>query len=155
MTQSKEDTYDLLQEVFAKAYRSIKKFKGKSSFYTWAYTIAVNMTINHLKKKKRKAAVSLDDEDTGLSNHASLVDKSLRTNPRKEADLNLLKKRLNNALMNLSEEHRTVVVMFDMQGIPHAEISRILGVSEGTIRSRLFYAHKNLQSQLEDFKNML
>lgn len=155
MTQDREDTYDLLQDVFAKAYRSIKRFKGKSSFYTWIYTIAVNMTINHLKKKKRKATLSLDDEDSGVQNDSSIVDISSRTNPRREADLKILQKKLNEALMNLSEQHRAVVTMFDMQGMPHAQISKVLGVSEGTVRSRLFYAHRNLQSQLEDFKKML
>lgn len=155
MTQDREDTYDLLQDIFAKAYRSIKRFKGKSSFYTWVYTIAVNMTINHLKKKKRKATLSLDDEDSGVQNDSSIVDISSRTNPRREADLKILQKKLNEALMNLSEQHRAVVTMFDMQGMPHAQISKVLGVSEGTVRSRLFYAHRNLQSQLEDFKKML
>jgi len=155
MTQNREDTYDLLQDIFAKAYRSIKNFKRKSSFYTWVYTIGVNMTINHLKKKKRKATLSLDDEDLGVKNDSAIVDLASRTDPRREADLKVLQRKLNEALKNLSEQHRAVVVMFDMQGIPHAEISRILGVSEGTVRSRLFYAHKNLKSQLESFKASL
>lgn len=155
MTQNPEDTYDLLQDVFAKAYRSIKGFKGKSSFYTWIYTIAVNMTINHLKKRKRKFALSLDNEDLGIKNDPSLVDMTSYANPRREVDLKILQRKLNETLMELSEQHRAVVVMFDIQGMPHAEISRILGVSEGTVRSRLFYAHKNLQTKLESFKNSL
>ncbi len=155
MTQNREDTYDLLQDVFAKAYRSIKGFKGKSSFYTWIYTIGVNMTINHLKKKKRKFALSIDNEELGIINDPSLVDNTSYSNPRREVDLKILQRKLNETLMELSEQHRVVVVMFDIQGMPHAEISRILGVSEGTVRSRLFYAHKNLQSKLESFKNSL
>lgn len=155
MTQNRDDSYDLLQDIFAKAYRSIKKFKGKSSFYTWIYTIAVNMTINHLKKKKRQAALSIDDETSGVHNDRVFVSQGAKTDPRREADLKILQKRLNEALMKLSKEHRTVVVLFDIEGMPHSQISSILGVSEGTIRSRLFYAHQNLQTQLEEFKNAL
>ena len=58
---------------------------------------------------------------------------------------------LNEAMMKLSEDHRTVVTLYDIQGHQHAEISRMLGVSEGTVRSRLFYAHRQLQAYLEDF----
>ena len=68
MTASHEDTNDLLQEVFAKAYRSIRGFQGKSSFYTWMHTIAVNMTINFLKKRNRRKTMSLDDVDNGILN---------------------------------------------------------------------------------------
>ena len=64
---------------------------------------------------------------------------------------NELQKKLNEAMQTLSEQHRTVVTMFDIQGMPHAEIGQILGVSEGTVRSRLFYAHKQLQGSLEEF----
>ena len=155
MTQSREDSYDILQDVFAKAYRSIKRFKGNSTFYTWIYSISVNTAINHLKKMKRKAAISLDDEDKGVQNDDAIQGLSARDNPRKETDLRLLQKKLNEALLSLSNDHRAVVIMFDIQGIPHAEISRILCVTEGTVRSRLFYAHKNLQAQLQEFKEQL
>ena len=70
----------------------------------------------------------------------------------READLGELQQRLNEAMMKLSYEHRIVVTMFDIQGMPHAEISKILGVSEGTVRSRLFYAHQQLQNYLEEFR---
>jgi RNA polymerase sigma-70 factor (ECF subfamily) len=65
MTSSHEDTNDLLQEIFAKGYRSIKSFQGKSSFHTWMHTISVNMTINFLKKRGRRYTLSLDDVDAG------------------------------------------------------------------------------------------
>lgn len=152
MTQDREDSYDLLQDIFTKAYRSIKKFKGKSSFYTWIYTISVNMTINHLKKKKKRANISLDDEDLALTNNSSVNEVTSNSDPRREVDLKTLQIKLNEALKKLSKEHRIVVTLFDIQGVPHAQISKILGVSEGTVRSRLFYAHRNLQSHLEEIK---
>src|SRR6188472_1815083 len=68
MTSNHEDTNDMLQDVFAKAYRAIKGFQGKSSFYTWMHSIAVNMSINFLKKRGRRQTMSLDDVDAGLQN---------------------------------------------------------------------------------------
>ncbi len=151
MTSDKEDTHDLMQEVFSKAYRSLRHFRGKSTFYTWIYSIATNMTLNFLKKRGRRKGVSLDEPDSGIQNDKSFVDNAHRSNPRRQSDIHELQEKLNEALQALSEEHRAVVTMFDIQGIPHAEISRIMGVSEGTVRSRLHYAHQQLQGYLEDF----
>ena len=151
MTSNKEDANDLMQDVFAKAYRSLSRFRGKSSFYTWIYAIGTNMTLNFLKKRKRRAAWSLDDLDSGIQNDDAMVDIAHFANPRHQSDVNELQKKLNEAMQSLSDDHRAVVTMFDIQGIPHAEISKILKVSEGTVRSRLFYAHQQLQGHLEEF----
>ena len=152
MTSNHEDTNDLLQDVFAKAYRSIKGFRGKSSFYTWIHSIGVNMTINFLKKRGRHFQLSLDDVDANIQNDKEFIESTSGSNPIREADLKELQQRLNEAMMKLSYEHRAVVTMFDVQGMPHAEISKILGISEGTVRSRLFYAHRQLQNYLEEFR---
>ena len=151
MTSNKEDTNDLTQDVFAKAYRSLNRFRGRSSFYTWIYAIGTNMTLNFLKKRNRRAAWSLDNLDSGIQNDEAMVDLAHAANPRHQSDLNELQKKLNEAMQSLSNVHRAVVTMFDIQGIPHAEISKILKVSEGTVRSRLFYAHRQLQGHLEEF----
>jgi len=151
MTSNHEDTNDLLQDVFAKAYRSIKGFQGKSSFYTWMHSIAVNMSINFLKKRGRRQTMSLDDVDAGLQNDPDFIEATSGADPRQEANLTELQQRLNTAMQKLSHEHRAVVTMFDIQGMPHAEIAKILGISEGTVRSRLFYAHRQLQNFLEEF----
>jgi len=151
MTSNHEDTNDLLQDIFSKAYRSIKNFQGKSSFYTWMHSIAVNMSINFLKKRGRRQAMSLDDMDTGIENDKDFIEATAGKDPRHEANLNELQQRLNEAMLKLSYEHRAVVTMFDIQGMPHAEIAKILKISEGTVRSRLFYAHRQLQNYLEEF----
>ncbi len=152
MTSNREDTADLLQDIFAKAYRSLQRFMGKSSFYTWIYSISVNMTLNFLKKRGRYTKVSLDDVDTGIQNDPSFIEVTTAAkNTLREVNIHELQKRLNEAMMKLSEDHRTVVTLYDVQGLQHSEISQILGVSEGTVRSRLFYAHRQLQNYLEDF----
>lgn len=152
MTSNHEDTNDLLQEIFSKAYRSLKGFRGKSAFYTWIHSIAVNMTINFLKKRKRRHFMSLDDIDSGIQSDKEFLEMTAGSDPVREANLGELQKKLNEAMMRLSDQHRLVVTLFDIQGMPHAEISKILGVSEGTVRSRLFYAHRQLQSHLEEFR---
>ena len=152
MTSNHEDTNDMLQDVFAKAYRAIKGFRGKSSFYTWIHTIAVNMTLNFLKKRGRRYHLSLDDVDAGIQNDKEFIELTSTSSPVREADLAELQVRLNEAMMKLSDEHRAVVTMFHIQGMPHAEISKILGVSEGTVRSRLFYANRQLQNYLDEFR---
>jgi RNA polymerase sigma-70 factor (ECF subfamily) len=151
MTSNREDTADLLQEIFAKAYRSVKRFQGKSSFYTWIYSISVNMTLNFLKKRGRYTKVSLDDVDNGIQNDPEFI--KITTAHRdtiREVNIHELQKRLNDAMSKLSDDHRVVVTLYDIQGHQHNEISKMLGVSEGTIRSRLFYAHRLLQTHLED-----
>ena len=152
MTSNHEDTNDLLQDIFAKAYRAIGGFQGKSSFYTWLHTIGVNMTINFLKKRGRRFHMSLDDIEGGIQNDKEFIELTASSNPVRDNDLMELQQRLNMAMQKLSNEHRSVVTMFDIQGMPHAEISKVLSVSEGTVRSRLFYAHRQLQNYLEEFR---
>ena len=152
MTSNREDTNDILQDVFAKAYRALKRFRGKSSFYTWIYSIATNMTLNFLKKRNRRRTMSLDDVDLGIENDRDFIEMTSKSDPVREANISELQQRLNMAMQKLSVDHRTVVTMFDIQAMPHAEIAKILGISEGTVRSRLFYAHRQLQAYLEDFR---
>src|SRR5262245_46991671 len=151
MTSNHEDSNDLLLEVFSKAYRSINGFRGKSSFYTWIHSIGVNMTINFLKKRGRRYTLSLDDIDSNVQHDKEFIELTATSTPVREADLSELQKRLNEARQKLSHGHRTVVTWFAIQGMPHAEIAKILGISEGTVRSRLFYAHRQLQNFLTEF----
>ncbi len=151
MTSNHEDTNDLLQDVFSKAYRSIKGFRGKSSFYTWLHTIATNTTINFLKKRSRGFQLSLDDIDSHVQFDPEFIELTSAHDARRDIDLKEMQQKLNEAMMKLSNDHRAVVTMFDIQGMPHAEIAKILKVSEGTVRSRLFYAHRQLQSYLQEF----
>ncbi|BCU75481.1 sigma-70 family RNA polymerase sigma factor [Luteolibacter sp. LG18] len=151
MTSHKEDTHDLLQEIFARAYQSLGKFRGQSSFYTWIYQIAVNLTLNFLKKRKRRTGISLQDMDSSVQNDPALVDTAHAANPEQQSHINQLQQKLNEAMRKLSDPHRTVVTLFDIQGMPHGEIAKVLKVSEGTVRSRLHYAHLQLQSFLQEW----
>jgi RNA polymerase sigma-70 factor (ECF subfamily) len=152
MTSNHEDTNDLLQDVFAKAFRAINGFRQQAQFYTWIHSIAINMTINFLKKRNRRRGISLDDVDSHIENDPDFIEMTSSSDPLRETNLAELQKKLNESLQKLSHDHRAVVTMFDIQGMPHSNIAKILGISEGTVRSRLFYAHRQLQSYLEEFR---
>ena len=151
MTSNHEDTNDLLQDIFSKAYRSINTFQGKSSFYTWVYRIAVNMTLNFIKKKRRHPFASIDDENHPIENDPDFIAATSAKDPRYLMNNQELQKKLTSAMLELSRHHRAVVTLFDIQGIPQAEIAKILKTTEGTVRSRLFYAHRQLQNHLKEF----
>src|SRR5438270_183878 len=151
MTSNHEDANDLAQEAFIKAFQALKSFKGGSSFYTWVYRIAVNKTINFLKQRKNKAQMSLDDLDFNAEHDPDLVALISDKTPRREANLAELQEKLNEAMQKLSEPHRLVVTLHDVQGLSHEEIAKIMDCNIGTVRSRLFYARQQLQAYLSDY----
>ncbi len=151
MTANHEDATDLAQETFIKAYQALKSFKGDSSFFTWVYRIAVNKTINFLKQRKNKTYMSLNDLDFNAEHDADLVALISEKTPRREVNLIELQEKLNAAMQKLSEIHRLVVTLHDVQGLSHEEIGKIMNCNTGTVRSRLFYARQQLQAYLSDY----
>ena len=151
MTSNHEDANDLAQETFIKGYSALKSFKGDSSFYTWIYRIAVNKTINFLKQRKNRSHMSLNDLDFNAENDPDLVALVSDRTPRRDANLAELQHKLNGAMLKLSEVHRLVVTLHDVQGLSHDEIGKIMDCNIGTVRSRLFYARQQLQAYLSDY----
>jgi RNA polymerase sigma-70 factor (ECF subfamily) len=151
MTSNHEDANDLAQEAFIKGFQALKSFKGGSSFYTWVYRIAVNKTINFLKQRKNRSQMSLNDLDFNAEHDPDLVALISDKTPRREAGLTELQEKLNEAMQKLSEPHRLVVALHDVQGLSHEEIAKIMGCNIGTVRSRLFYARQQLQGFLADY----
>jgi RNA polymerase sigma-70 factor (ECF subfamily) len=151
MTLNHTDAADLTQETFVKAFRSISKFKRKSSFFTWIYRIGVNLTLTFLKKKRSKYFFSFDQFFGNTSNSDSQLFLSKENSSVKNTLLNELHEKLNEALSKLSDKHRTIVVLFEIDGISHKEIAEIMNCTEGTVRSRLHYAKLQLQSLLSDY----
>lgn len=153
MTSNHEDASDLLQDTLMRAYRALPRFRADAKFSTWIYRIALNVTINFLRQARNRARkLSLDDLDMDAVEMLMLED-STGGNTKKqpeerEQELRELQLILNQAIQELSEKHRTVVVMHDIQGKTHMEISQILKVPEGTVKTRLFHAHKILQKKL-------
>ena len=151
LTSNREDASDLTQETFIKAFQSINRFKGKSSFFTWLYRISLNTSLTHLRKNKLRRFFSFEkmvEED-----HTEGFIENLRTesDSDKAALMTELQERLNDAFQKLSVKHRTVITLFEIDGLSHKEIADIVGTSIGTVRSRLHYAKQFLQGELEDY----
>lgn len=152
MTANHEDAADLTQETFIKAHSALRAFKGDSSFYTWLYRIAYNTVLNHLKQRRHRTPhLSLDDLDFNAEHTPELLELISTITPRRDVGLAELHQKLNEAMQRLSEEHRTVVTLHDIQGLPHDTIAEIMQCNPGTVRSRLHYARQQLQGLLGDF----
>ena len=151
MVNNQTDSWDLAMETFEKAYKSIHTFRLDAEFFTWLYRIGFNLTVNFLRRNKHRHNLSMDDADLDLQNRSEFIDGSASSDAERQARLTELKKKLNESMAKLSEPHRAVVTLFDIQGLSHAEIGRIMGCKEETVRSRLFYAHKQLQKYLKSY----
>jgi len=152
MTFNHDDAADLTQDAFVKAFRSLSKFKEKASFFTWIYRIGVNLTLSYLKKKKSRKFFSFDQYvSDGVSIKDSEKFSCSDSNSVRSTLINELHEKLNEALSQLSDKHRTIVVLFEIDGLSHKEIASIMKCTEGTVRSRLHYAKLQLQSLLSDY----
>lgn len=151
MTSSREDAEDLTQEVFVKAWKALGHFREQSGFYTWIYRIALNRTINFRKRRNRRQTVTFDEFDPDIKTAESYREFSSKGSVLRKMSLGEFQEKMNKAMLKLSDKHRAVVTMHDVQGLPHADIAKVMRCSEGTVRSRLFYAHKQLQAELAEF----
>lgn len=152
LTSNREDAADLTQDAFIKAFQSIRRFRGQSSFFTWIYRIAINSTLSHLRKNRVRSFFSLEkintDDPVSRELIAALTDKS---GADRETNVRELQEKLNEAMQNLSINHRTVITLFEIDGLSHQEIADVMNCSVGTVRSRLHYAKQLLQSELQNY----
>lgn len=152
MVHNEQDAWDLAQESFLKAWRSIKRFRGKSTFYTWIYRIVMNVTIDWLRKKQIKAGGAEFDDSIQLKE----IDPASKTVPRADPLPHMrmeraeIRSRIDDAIRQLSPDHRAVILMKEIEEMQYHEIAEALGCSIGTVMSRLFYARKKLQNLLKD-----
>jgi RNA polymerase sigma-70 factor (ECF subfamily) len=152
MVHNEQDAWDLAQESFVKAWKSIKRFRRHSSFYTWVYRIVMNVTIDWLRKKQIKGAGAEFDDSIQLKD----IDPASRTVPKAEPlphermEQREIRAKIDHALGQLSPEHRAVILMKETEDMQYHEIAETLGCSIGTVMSRLFYARKKLQNLLRD-----
>ena len=151
LTSNREDTADLTQDAFIKAFQAINRFNGQSSFFTWLYKIAVYSTLTHLRRNRLRNFFSLEklnEEEIGSKILEQAADKN--TSDR-DTYLHELQEKLNEAMQKLSIKHRTVISLFEIDGLSHTEIAQIMDCSEGTVRSRLHYAKQFLQGELSKY----
>lgn len=146
-----DDALDVVQDAFIKAHKYLDKFEGNSSFYTWLYRIVMNLAIDHMRKHRRVKPVELDEQHLdGTVGDDALLPKILGGNPGRALLDKEIRARIDQALSELSENHRSVLVMRELEGMSYEEMAQAMNCSKGTIMSRLFHARKNMQKRLVD-----
>jgi RNA polymerase sigma-70 factor, ECF subfamily len=147
-----DDALDVVQDAFIKAHKYLDKFEGNSSFYTWLYRIVMNLAIDHIRKHRRVRPVELDEQrlEDGGQDGDGLLPRLLGGNPGRALMDKEIRQRIDVALGELSENHRSVLVMRELEGLSYEEMAQAMGCSKGTIMSRLFHARKNMQRRLVD-----
>jgi RNA polymerase sigma-70 factor (ECF subfamily) len=144
MVCSENDAWDLAQKSFLQAWRSIHKFEGRSSFYTWLYRLTINLAIDSLRRKGRCVGVELDAVIPCFLPSAGAN--------YERAEIRAM---VYAALAQLTPEHRAVIVLKEIEDLQYQEIAEVLNVSVGTVMSRLFYGRKELQSILRPIFNQV
>ena len=144
MVGNENDAWDLAQEGFLRAWRSIHRFEGRSSFYTWLHRITMNLTIDFLRRQRRRSEVELDDAIP-----------SFLPGPGVNYERAEIQEQVYAALAQLTPEHRAVIVLKEIEGLHYQEIAEILNLSIGTVMSRLFYGRKKLQFILRPVFNQI
>ena len=134
-----EDARDACQDAFLRAFRAIQQFDGHSQFTTWLHRIVVNICIDRIRHKSAAGVVALDDVDGVLAGD----DDPLRTVEGLQ-----LGGRIGAALAQLTTNHRTALVLREVQGLSYQEIAAAMKCSIGTVMSRLFHARKKMQALL-------
>ena len=154
VVRNPDDALDVVQDAFIKAHRHLGKFKGSSSFYTWLYRIVMNLSIDHLRKHKRNRKVDWTEgvgQDLSGVGEESLLPRILGQNPGKSAVRAEIRDKIAEALDTLSDNHRAVLIMREIDGLSYQEMAEAMGCSKGTIMSRLFHARKNMQKMLLEY----
>ena len=128
------------QEAFIRAFQRLDRFRGDSALATWLTRIAVTVTLNALRRRTRSREREVDLDELAPAHAAGL-----------DAEAVELRERVARAVSDLPELYRTVVVLHDIEGYTHAEIAGLLGVAEGTCKTRLFVARRKLRVALADY----
>jgi len=151
MMRNEQEAVDLSQEAWVKGWQRLRQFQGESSFGTWMTRIVINLCLDQLRRHKRQWVESievLDEESGGVERQMPVV----TVNPAAGLERGELRQRIDQALNQLSYEHRTVLVLNEFEEMEYKEIAKTMGCSIGTVMSRLFYARRKLATLLADLR---
>jgi len=148
---NREDALDGVQEAFIKAYRNLRSFRGRSKFRTWLLRIVANTCYDMRRRHRREPKLRFDDDLTEGSVRDSERARATGEGPAAAAERRELESQLAEALQRLSPTHREVFLLFFSENMSYDEIAGELGISPGTVMSRLFYARQKLQAALRAF----
>lgn len=150
MLRNREDARDVTQDAFVKAFHNLDSFRLESSFYTWLYRIAMNLAIDLTRKRKRRQTSSFEEEVATRDGDGGIAEIHHGDGPSRTLERKRLYKRIMDAVDSLPEDQKQAILLRELEGLSYKEISDIMGIPEGTVMSRLFYARKKLQKLLAD-----
>jgi RNA polymerase sigma-70 factor (ECF subfamily) len=142
IVRDKHEVEDVAQEVFLKVFLRIRAFDERSQFYTWLYRVAANAAKDHVKKRSRRPAQALPEEETGIPDSSR--------GPGERAEVQENRVAVRQAIDALPPRYREVLALREIQGLSYNEIAAVLKLSIGTVESRLHRARARLKRRLED-----
>jgi RNA polymerase sigma-70 factor (ECF subfamily) len=151
MMRNEDQALEFSQEAWVKAWQRLVQFQGDSSFATWVTRIVINLCLDQLRRQKRvrtESIEAMDEESGGVERHLPVPE----SNPTAGLEQDELRRRIDEALGKLTDAHRTVVVLHEFEGLEYKEIAKRVGISIGTVMSRLFYARRRLAFLLQSLK---
>lgn len=151
--QNRDDAAELTQDAFVKVLENINSFRGQSSFYTWLFRVAVNLTLNYCKRRFKLSPISLDAENDRFEKDRQKLTALLASPDAVDPAVIAQQKELSQIVVNLigqlRQEYRVVLVLRDIEQMSYAEIAEVLGIENGTVKSRLSRARAMLRELLE------
>jgi len=151
IVRDRDEALDVVQETFVKVHRCLPEFKGESAFGTWVHRIACNLAIDAVRRRGRGERVEVE-ENTLTDEAGSAGDWSgSGANPQQNALRRELGERLGRALEGLSENHRAILLLRELDGLSYEELAKVLGIPKGTVMSRLFHARHRMQQSLRPY----
>jgi RNA polymerase sigma-70 factor (ECF subfamily) len=151
MTKDPDDAMDIAQETFVRVHKYLPSFKGDSSFFTWTYRIATNLCLDAQRKKGRTERVDVAEGDEAEIEAAMDPPSHALAGPQRQALNEELKGKLDEALAGLSENHRAILLLREVEGLSYEELARVLDIRKGTVMSRLFHARLKMQNKLREY----
>jgi RNA polymerase sigma-70 factor, ECF subfamily len=150
MVKDPDEAMDITQETFVRVHRYLPSFKGDSSFFTWTYRIATNLCLDSARRRGRSDRVDLDESDAEIEAHMD-PPSSAFAGPQRAALNAELKEKIDDALSSLSENHRAILLLREVEGLSYEELAHALGIRKGTVMSRLFHARLKMQRKLREY----
>jgi len=151
MMKDADEAMDIAQETFVRVHRYLPSFKGDSSFFTWTYRIAMNLCLDAQRRRGRAERVDLEQGDEAEIEAAMDPPSHALAGPQRTALNSELKEKIEEALASLSENHRAILLLREMDGLSYEELAKVLGIRKGTVMSRLFHARLKMQNKLREY----
>jgi RNA polymerase sigma-70 factor (ECF subfamily) len=151
MVKDADEAMDIAQETFVRVHRYLPSFKGDSSFFTWTYRIAMNLCLDSQRRKGRAERVDLGQGDDAEIEAAMDPPSHALAGPQRQVLNEELRGKMEEALAGLSENHRAILLLREVEGLSYEELARVLGIRKGTVMSRLFHARLKMQNKLREY----